>query len=238
MGKVGRPGSDLRERLLDAAWRIFTRHGYQAATVSAVIDSVGVSKGSYYHYFSSKEDLFDAVVERLALEVMESIERVALDPQLTAVTRYNRIMDLARTHRLDNIGLVTEAALMVNRPENAVFRARLQARTRELMGPLLARIIRQGVTEGIFDPPSPDRTADLLLDISSLAGGKSMAILEQGGPEGDCARAVGDNINFHLEIMERILGAPEGCLNRIDHALAGEMVTAFRNRPAAEEREK
>src|SRR5262249_44247182 len=46
-----------RERLLDAAGREFETKGYGGASVNRIIDAAGATKGGFYHYFSSKEDL-------------------------------------------------------------------------------------------------------------------------------------------------------------------------------------
>lgn len=53
-----------REQILDAATRIFARHGYQNTDVQQVAEKLGISKGLVYRYFSKKEELFLAAVER------------------------------------------------------------------------------------------------------------------------------------------------------------------------------
>ncbi|WP_101047582.1 TetR/AcrR family transcriptional regulator [Macromonas nakdongensis] len=55
--KDARPGE-----LLDAALDLFVEHGYAATRVEAVAQRAGVSKGTLFLYFPSKEDLFKAVV--------------------------------------------------------------------------------------------------------------------------------------------------------------------------------
>ena len=46
-----------REKLLDAALRIIRTKGYSASTVDDICMAAGVSKGSFFHYFASKEEL-------------------------------------------------------------------------------------------------------------------------------------------------------------------------------------
>jgi len=65
----GRPPSgaagdvDSRTRLLDAAARVFAAKGYRAATVDEVTAEAGLSKGTFYWNFKSKEDLFQTLLE-------------------------------------------------------------------------------------------------------------------------------------------------------------------------------
>src|SRR5689334_25448456 len=56
------PGA--RERILDAAYELFSREGIQAVGVDAVISRSGVARQTLYRHFASKEDLVLAFLER------------------------------------------------------------------------------------------------------------------------------------------------------------------------------
>ncbi|MGH7658015.1 MAG: TetR/AcrR family transcriptional regulator, partial [Gemmatimonadales bacterium] len=51
-----------RAQILDAALEVFGEQGFQRATLQDVMDRTGVTKGAFYHYFESKEELFLALV--------------------------------------------------------------------------------------------------------------------------------------------------------------------------------
>ena len=55
-----------RGELLEAARRIFERDGYHAATVSAIVQSAGLSQGAFYLYFPDKKAVFAALQEEMA----------------------------------------------------------------------------------------------------------------------------------------------------------------------------
>lgn len=67
-----------RERILDAAQAIFIEKGYEDTTVRMILDASETVAGSFYHFFSSKEALFEAVVDRFMTEYNESFA-AALD---------------------------------------------------------------------------------------------------------------------------------------------------------------
>ncbi|PXY82893.1 TetR/AcrR family transcriptional regulator [Bifidobacterium asteroides] len=61
------------ERIIKAATELFTSQGYDKTSMQDIIDATGgLSKGAVYHHFRSKEDLFDAVANRLMKTISET----------------------------------------------------------------------------------------------------------------------------------------------------------------------
>lgn len=94
--RPGRPRAEeripegSRARLLDAAVEVFARRGYERATIDEVAQEAGLSKGSVYWNFASKEELFSALLEervdrpiRAVMEMSRSTPRE--QPTATAV---------------------------------------------------------------------------------------------------------------------------------------------------------
>lgn len=54
--------ADRRSHYLDVALRLFTEHGFNGVSVDQVVAEAGGSKATLYRYFSSKRDLFDAII--------------------------------------------------------------------------------------------------------------------------------------------------------------------------------
>jgi TetR/AcrR family transcriptional regulator, fatty acid metabolism regulator protein len=72
-------GSDKRERILDAAERIFARHGFFAARVSEIAKEAGVADGTIYLYFKSKDDLLISLFERRMSQVNARLRAAIAD---------------------------------------------------------------------------------------------------------------------------------------------------------------
>jgi AcrR family transcriptional regulator len=74
-------GRDGREALLEAALRVFAERGYRDSSVDEIADRAGYSKGALYWHFSSKDDLFFALLEeRIDRPWRESIELLESAP--------------------------------------------------------------------------------------------------------------------------------------------------------------
>lgn len=62
--RLGRPPAtdNQRERILQAAAQLFAERGYEASSVGDLAQAMGISKAGIYHYFASKQDIYDAII--------------------------------------------------------------------------------------------------------------------------------------------------------------------------------
>ena len=70
-------GRDTRQRILAAAEVLFASLGYNAASVSKITEQAGVGQGTFYLYFASKLDLFDALVDDLNRRVRRTMSEAS-----------------------------------------------------------------------------------------------------------------------------------------------------------------
>jgi len=67
---------DSRTDILNAALRLFAAYGYDAVGVQAIVEAVGVTKPTLYHYFGSKRGLFETLVQEQSAPLLNDV-RVA-----------------------------------------------------------------------------------------------------------------------------------------------------------------
>lgn len=83
MNKKVERGRSTREQLVAIATRLFAARGYEGASIEAVLQESGLSRGALYHHFVSKEALFDAVLEHVEAGIAEetlTASRAHTDP--------------------------------------------------------------------------------------------------------------------------------------------------------------
>ncbi len=76
-----------RNLLLDIGKRIFLERGYNSAGIESVLQAAGVPKGSFYHYFDSKEDFGLRVLDRFAEEYNSRIDAALNDESRSPLDR-------------------------------------------------------------------------------------------------------------------------------------------------------
>jgi AcrR family transcriptional regulator len=96
-GPRSRKGAQTRARLLDAAKEIFEENGFLDARISDIAERAGLSHGSFYHYFDSKEEVFREVATAVDDELSEPLDTIIL-AQSSSATPRERIREAMRRH--------------------------------------------------------------------------------------------------------------------------------------------
>lgn len=82
---------NTKGRIIEAAWRLFYRQGYDDTTVEEIIEESGTSRGSFYHYFEGKDALLSSVSYLFDQKYQELMEN--MDPDMD---RFDQLMYLNR----------------------------------------------------------------------------------------------------------------------------------------------
>ncbi len=93
--------SDIRERIIDTAWKLFHEKGFSETTINDIIREAGISKGTFYYYFRSKDNLLDTLSVILDAEY-ERLSEV-LPEDMSSFEKLIRINYEVHTFINDNI---------------------------------------------------------------------------------------------------------------------------------------
>ena len=104
---------EARSRILDAANKVFAEKGYHEATMDDIAKRLGVSKGAIYLYFSSKEDLFEAMVKtapQAFKEILYSSFGDEADPVQSATQFFDKMLKLSASNPGLSFEILSEAS--------------------------------------------------------------------------------------------------------------------------------
>ncbi|BET46093.1 TetR/AcrR family transcriptional regulator [Streptomyces tendae] len=94
---------DTRRSILDAAQRIMSRKGFAAVGINEVLTAAGVPKGSFYHFFGSKDAFGEAMMRAYFTDYLADMDRVLAEPGRTAAERLmNYWQNWRETQSLDD----------------------------------------------------------------------------------------------------------------------------------------
>lgn len=80
-----------KNELVDAAEELFKKKGYSGTSIADIVNKVGVAHGLFYYYFDSKEDVIDAIVEKLVDDFVVSINKIIDEQDLNAKEKFKRL---------------------------------------------------------------------------------------------------------------------------------------------------
>ncbi len=148
-----------RQELLDAALELFLEQGADATAVSHIVRKVGVAQGTFYYHFASKDELVDAVAERLTAPLGQLVVTLAADADVPAPQRVqhvlNAMLDVIASSQGHLEGLIRAGNEGLHQKVGDAMRARLQ--------PPIEALVAQGQDEGSLDAEPVPETVELLL---------------------------------------------------------------------------
>jgi TetR/AcrR family transcriptional regulator, transcriptional repressor for nem operon len=84
---------DTKAEIISAGTEMVSIHGYNATGIDAVLKQAGVPKGSFYHYFGSKEDFGLAIIDRFAERYEQRLATFLDDDEVSPLNRIRNYLE-------------------------------------------------------------------------------------------------------------------------------------------------
>jgi AcrR family transcriptional regulator len=205
-----------REEILDEAQRLIYTKGYEQMTIQDILNGLQIAKGTFYHYFASKQALLEALTDRMLEGHVASVQPVVDDPHLPALEKFHRFFAGMDRFNAEQKPLILALLRVWYTDENAIVREKVRLNTFTQLGPLLASILQQGITERVFADADPMALAEVVLSL--IIGmeerlGPLLLAHDSGHSTFDALLA---SVTTYTAAVERILNVPPGSLTLID----------------------
>ena len=207
MGRTVKVYDDRRTEILSAAQELFFSKGYEATTVQEIIDAVGIAKGTFYHYFDSKVDLLDALIASMTEQQLQNAQAILDERDLNAAQMLQRIFSETAGWKTGNREFFLEILGTWYSDDNLVVRMKLFLQAKKTMSGVLEQIIRQGVEEGLFDTPYPERIGEVILGLLANTSEELAFILLGLQPVDDPATYLEEMLTVNRHVINLLLGA-------------------------------
>lgn len=158
MVRTVKKSAERRAEIVKTARLLFQTKEYEKATMQDVMEALDIAKGTIYHYFKSKEDLLEAVIEDIVEQNIQQMQALAKNAVGDALQKM-RFLIKAGQIASDNQPILE----YLHKPGNYAMHTRLLAAVLVKQAPLYAEVIQQGCKEGVFKTGSPLECAEFIL---------------------------------------------------------------------------
>ena len=197
--RIVKSAEERKNEILDVAEQLFAEKGFDHASTNDIINRIGIARGTLYHHFRSKEEILDALVERMTRDSIARARIVLSDqsrPLLERLTGVIIALDI-------DTGAGPVVLEQIHKPQNALLHQKMQERLISGVVPLIAELIREGNETGLFHSDYPDEAAEMIIIYSNIAFDELAGLT---------AEQLTRKSNAFVSHTERILGAKEGSL--------------------------
>ena len=173
--RIVKEAAERRNEILDVAERLFCTRGYDNTSTNDILAEIGIARGTLYYHFKSKEDILDAMIDRIVDDITAKASRIALDESRPVLER------LTKTVLAANVDTKTGDMILeqVHKPQNALMHAKMQERLINQLIPLFVKMITDGMKQGIMQTDYPEDTMQMLLMYSNTVFDDSIAYSEE-----------------------------------------------------------
>jgi len=161
MVRVVKKPEERKSEIIATACQLFLSKGYDRTTMQDVMRDLGIAKGTIYHYFSSKEDLLEAVMDSIAEGEMLRLKKLVENIKGNTLERLEQLIMNGSNHDADEGP--DEMLDHLHKTSNAGMHIRLLAKVVTMQAPLYAEQFNLGCKEGIFTTDHPLECAEFLL---------------------------------------------------------------------------
>ena len=197
----GKESEERKKEILDIAEELFITKGYDNTSTTDILEKVGIARGTIYYHFKSKEEILDALIDRIIQGIVCNVKS-ALSCKAAAP---QKIIFFVGAMRVDS-AIGKEITDHTHKPQNALMHQKILNSLLAVLTPIAAGIIKDGIKEGSFSTDYPKEAAEMLLIYSSVVFDDMNEMTQEEREK----KVTGFVFN-----MERLLGARSGALSEI-----------------------
>jgi len=220
--RIVKTHEDRKNEILDTAQTLFYKNGYESTSIANVIDAVNIAKGTFYHYFKSKTDLLDQIIDRIAQKIDDVIEKVLEEPEENAIVELNNVFHEIGQYKAQEKNILIMMTRALYSDHNIILRTKMIKKRYSIVAPKLAIIISRGKKEGLFNTGNPENVAELILNMATPLGDKFAEYVIENQLTNENKVKYLDLCENYDRAVENVLGTSEGSLNLFDREVIEE----------------
>lgn len=222
------------DQILACAQKLFFENGYESTSLADIVAEAGVTKGAFYHHFSSKSEILEQLLGRLVSHFSAELEQAAREFDGAPLDAYLRFLEIVRSEfEFQSQQGNPEVGRALYLDANDSIRNKLFQRLSEAIIPVLSEILQHGVSGVPLTVTDANATAELVFQISVAhqPALKRLRYANSAAKSEELKQAVEDLLRHQERAIDRLLGLKEGTtILRSERALAKLSALGFQDR--------
>lgn len=191
------------DKILDALETLLENKNMQTISVREIAQTAGIGKGSIYYYFSSKDEILEALIERSYKKSLEIAKNLTTQTDIPPFTRMAMLFQACRTSSAEF--LRQDSSSTENGAEKAFLHQKYLNYLITELKPVLTSIIEQGIESGDIHFGYPAALAEIVLIILTLKLDNTIVPASE--------EEIADTIRGLISLLEKGTENPAGALN-------------------------
>ncbi len=163
--RVIKEAEERKNEILDVAERLFTVKGFDYTTTNDILKEIGIARGTLYYHFRSKEDILDAMIDRITERLIIEATSIAKNKEMPVLQRLT--MTVMALNVNNDLGY--EIMEQMHKPQNALMHKKMQECLLSRVNPILTGLIEEAIEQGICNTAYPLETVEMVMLYSSTA---------------------------------------------------------------------
>ena len=197
--RIVKEAEERKNEILDVAERLFGTKGFDNTSTNDILNEIGIARGTLYYHFKSKEDILDAMIERMSRQLIKKAADIFNQKDIPVLQRLTMMMMALNVD--GNLG--QEVMDQVHKPQNALLHQKMQIGLLTGINPLITSLIEEGIAQGICQTDFPAEVAEMTLLYSNAVFDDLMQYSEDERQQ---------KVTAFIYNLERLLGRERGSM--------------------------
>jgi transcriptional regulator, tetR family, putative len=189
--------ANKKEFILDVAEKMFIEQGFDQTSIAQILDATQIAKGTLYYYFTSKEEIMDAIIERW---IERSFEQVRIWVEQKQLPILERLMGALASLNMQKDG--QELLDHLHAPQNALLHEKTNQILLSKVPEILYPLFQEGFQTGEMQTTYPYESIEMMLTYSLQIFNSSFQTLDQAEKN--------HKIQAFIYLLEKIFQTKEG----------------------------
>ena len=166
------PSEKTRYEIIETAAKLFSEKGWQDVKIEDIVNEVGVTRGAFYHYFKSRQELVVAVADKIFFDNNPFV-LVSKRNDLNAIEKLRLTFKISLESNFSNAnrGRAKELHKALDNP--VTFKSEFESQL-HTVAPYIEKLILEGNKDGSISVKYPKQTSEILAILPSMWIGPTM----------------------------------------------------------------